>query len=128
MFSQENYKCIYVTTLCYGTIFKNLYGMGKSSMYCTCIFKLSACYAGKICDPLSKNPTSLHIFKKNSVYFVATAQGMEYVNFSIASIVLDNKNSKEINLFSIYARNKLQVLTFTVITFVCSTSQYWGFA
>ena len=47
---------------------------------------------------------------------------------SFGITTLDSRKSKEINLYSDYAKNKLQTLTFTAITSVWISPQSWDLA
>ena len=47
---------------------------------------------------------------------------------SFGTIVLDSKESKEIDLYSYYTKNKLQVLTFVAIISIWIILQNWDMA
>jgi len=47
---------------------------------------------------------------------------------SFEVIVIESRKSKEIDLYSNYRKNKLQELSFALITFVFSTPHSWNLA
>ena len=88
------------------------------------------------CDRLSKNPTSLHNFKN---YFLFTHHYLQCprngspkfqpsVVCSFEITALESRKNKEIDLYSDYTKNKLQVLTLAAITSVWISLQSWKLA
>ena len=76
-----------------------------------------------ICDPLSKNPHSLHnfqffLFSKHYLQCLRSGYSKFQLNqaSSFEVIALDSRASKKIDLYSNHTENKLQVLTFAAIT------------
>ena len=83
-------------------------------------------------DPLNKNAHCSH----NPIFFSALSTVFKEWVFKIQLnqatsfevIALDSKVSKKIDLYSSHTENKLQVLTFAAITFVCICLQCWDLA
>ena len=87
-----------------------------------------------ICDCLSKNPTCLHNFNFlfSQHYLQCPRNGSPKFHPSVACsfgiIVIDNRKSKIIDLYSDHTENKLQALTFAAISSVWISLQHCNLA
>ena len=91
-------------------------------MYASSLCK-SLLNINNICDPLSKNPHSLHfcfffLISKHDLQCLRSGYSKFQLNqaSSFEVMALDSQLSKKICLYSNHIENKLQALTFAAIT------------